>query len=81
MSLEERMQWAAIAAIIGALHDGAELCTERRVFQRLVAACRSFCVPAHHFDQVAEKLGYCYVRNGDYYASKERLAEHLGTRH
>ncbi len=41
----------------------------------------SFCVPQSHFDQVAEKLGYYYVRNGDYYAGKDHLAEQLGTRH
>jgi len=48
-----------------------------RLFQRLEAACRSFGVPSANFDQVARMLDYHYVRNGDYYASKEDLAETL----
>jgi hypothetical protein len=75
MSLDDRMFWAALAAVVGTLHDGPELGTGRRLFQRLEAACRSFGVPAADFDQVAELLDYHYVRYGDYYTGKEGLAE------
>ena len=79
--LAERMQWAALAAIVGTLHDGPELASERRLFQRLEAACRSFEVPPSSFDECAKLLDYYYVRNGDYYASKKELDASRGTVH
>jgi hypothetical protein len=77
LSLDDRMFWAALAAIVGGIHDGPELCTERRLFLRLEAACRSFGVPSADFDQVARMLDYYSVRNGDYYANKKHLADTL----
>ena len=79
--LAERMQWAAISAIVGVLHDGPEIACTRRLFQRLEAACRSFGVPQSSFDECAKLLDFHYVRNGDYYASKKELDASRATMH
>lgn len=81
MSLRDRIHWAAIAAIIGVIHDGPELGDQRRLFDRLEAACRSFGVPKSSFDDCARILDFHYVRSGDYYASKKDLADTQGTLH
>ena len=71
----ERILWAAISAVLGAIHDGPELADDRRLFLRLETACRSFGVPADAFDDCARSLDFHYYRPWDCYLSRSELAE------
>lgn len=75
LPLQERMQWAALAALVGTIHDGPERGTDVRKLARLEAACRWFGVPAKEFDQCAQLLDYHYYRPWDCYLSKATLDE------
>lgn len=74
LTLEDRISWAALAAIVGVLHDGPEIGDDNRLFARLEAACRSFRVPRDYFDQCLKLLDFHYYRPWDCYVSKEALA-------
>lgn len=74
LSLDDRMTWAALSAVVGALHDGPELGTETRLFARLKAACRFFGVPKDSFDQCAKLMDFHYYRPWDCYVGKADLA-------
>jgi hypothetical protein len=74
-TLRDRMVWAALAAIIGVVHDGPEVGTEQRLFQRLETACRSFGVPADSFDACAKLLDFHYYRPWDTYLDRATLAQ------
>lgn len=65
--LPERMFWARMAAVVGAVHDGS---TER-LFQRIVAACSTFGVYGPDVDALAKKMGFWYHRPSDSYVSRE----------
>lgn len=71
----DRVLWAGLAAIVGAVHDGPEVGTDQRLLQRLEAACRSFGVPADAFDGLARRMGFHYYRPWDCYLSPEGLVE------
>ncbi|GAB2491269.1 hypothetical protein [Arenimonas alkanexedens] len=73
LPLRERMLWAALAALVGTAHDGPELGTAVRKFERLEAACHSFEVPPDRLDECARLLDYHYFRAGDCYVSKVTL--------
>lgn len=74
-TLRDRMLWATLAALVGVLHDGPELGTDTRLFDRLEAACKSFDVPADSFDACAKMLGFHYYRPWDAYLDKATLAQ------
>ncbi|MDQ3288253.1 MAG: hypothetical protein M3Q42_08310 [Pseudomonadota bacterium] len=74
LSLDDRMTWAALAAVVGAIHDGPEVATESRLFARLEAACRSFGVPRENFDQCAKLMDFHYYRPWDCYVGKDELS-------
>ncbi len=74
LTLEERISWAAIAALVGIIHDGPEVGTDARLFDRLEAACRSFGVPRDSVDQCLKLMDYHYYRPWDCYVSGDALA-------
>lgn len=74
-SVSDRILWAGLAAIVGAVHDGPELGTDQRLLARLEAACSTFGVPADAFDGLARLLDFHYYRPWDCYLSREDLAE------
>jgi hypothetical protein len=69
--LNERLLWAGLAAIVALAHDGPELGTDQRFFQRIQAACRSFGVHGPDEDRLLRSLGFYYHRASDCYVSKE----------
>lgn len=74
LSLDDRMTWAALSALVGVIHDGPELGTDTRLFARLEAACHSFGVPQESFDQCVKLMDFHYYRPWDCYVSKAALA-------
>jgi hypothetical protein len=78
--VDDRVLWAALAALVGGMRDG-ELCTPKRLFDRLEAACRAFGVPADEFDACAHLLDYHYYRPWDCYLGRADIAEMTGPAH
>lgn len=73
--LRERLLWAGISVIIGLVHDGPDLATDQRRFQRIKAACRSFNLYGPDVDRLARHFGFYYHRGSDCYVDRETWEE------
>lgn len=72
--LRQRVFWASMAVIVGVVHDanahGEDYATER-LFQRIVAAGRSFGLSEWEVDhRLAKRFGFYYHRPTDCYVDR-----------